>query len=70
MLILANCTNYLDHTLCKPLPRLPDLLASYSTKPEKITLHLCTGKLLIAMHFILRFFSPTNENIAGVSGFT
>jgi len=51
MLILANYMNYWDHTLCKLLPCLPDLLASYSTKIEKIAIHIFPGKLL--MCFVL-----------------
>lgn len=53
MLIFANCMNCWDHALCKALPRLPDLLASYSTKIENVPVHVFTGKLLIAMHFVL-----------------
>lgn len=45
--------NCWDHALCKALPCLSDLLASYSTKIEKASVHVFTEKLLIAMHFVL-----------------
>lgn len=56
--------NCWDHALCKALPCLSDLLASYSTKIEKASVHVFTEKLLIAMHFVL--LSSTNANRAGV----
>lgn len=45
--------NCWDHALWKALPHLPDLLASCSTKTEKVSVHIFTEKLLIAMHFVL-----------------
>lgn len=42
-----------DHAFWKALPHLPDLLASYSTKTEKVSVHIFPEKLLIALHFVL-----------------